>query len=122
MDPAAIEPAAIEPAAIEPAAMEPAAIEPAAIEPEAIEPAAIEPAAIEPAAAEPTSAVSDPSRAPGMEVNGTEAMPAGTDGSSALIATELTAVFETFTVMCWGSPRGDPSATACTSNWYVPTC
>ena len=122
IEPAAIEPAAIEPAAIEPAAIEPEAIEPAAIDPEAIDPAAIEPAAIEPAAAEPTSAVSDPSRAPGMEPKGTAAIPAGTDGSSALIVIVLTAVFETFTVMCWGSPRGDPSATACTSNWYVPTC
>src|SRR5512142_2602167 len=82
-------PLGIEPAAIEPAAVEPNPIEPAAIEPAAIDPAAIEPAANEPAGPELTSAVSDARRLPGIEPYGTEAMPAGIDGSSELMVSAL---------------------------------
>ena len=39
-------------------------------------------------------------------MNGTEAIPAGTDGSSAVIATELTACELTFTVTCWTCALG----------------
>src|SRR5947208_10769202 len=113
IEPAAIEPEAIEPAAIDPEAIEPAAIEPEAIEPAAIEPEAIEPAAIEPAAVEFTSAVSAESRLPGIEPYGAEAIPAGMDGSSAVIETELAALFATVTVTCC-TARSLPSARACT--------
>ena len=91
-------------------------LEPAAIDPEAIEPAAIEPAAIEPAAVEFTSAVSAASRFPGIEPYGTEAIPAGMDGSSAVSESELTAEFPTVTVTCC-TARSLPSASACRSNW-----